>query len=117
MEKQTKLLLGLGLIGAGAYMLWKQSQKPATTTASFGGPLGRRQRFTGKQFSGKQNMGGKKNMAMMAGGTVAAHQSTFNANGSSDSFSHGGFFDVKGSGWQGFTGSPTFYDVKDSSWM
>lgn len=116
MEKQTKLLLGLGLIGAGGYMLWKQSQKPAT--ASFATYGGRRQRFTGKQFSGKQNMGGKKNMAMMAGGTVEAHQSTFNANGSSDSFSHGGFFDVKGSGWlRGFAGGPTFYDVKDSSWM
>lgn len=115
MEKQTKLLLGIGLIGAGAYMLWKQNQKPA---ASFGGPIGRRQRFTGKQFSGRQNMSGKKNMAMMAGGTVEAHQSKFNANGSSDSFSHGGFFDVQSKGWlRGFTGSPTFYDVKDSSWM
>jgi hypothetical protein len=127
MDKQTKLLLGLGLIGVGGYLLWKQGQmKP--TTASYTGNVGRRMRFNGpkpkvglglgRKRKGKKNMAmmaGKKNMMMMAGGTVEAHQSTFNANGGA--FSHGGFFDVKDSGWQGFTGGPGFFSVKDSGWQ
>jgi len=127
MDKQTKLLLGLGLIGVGGYLLWKQGQmKP--TTASYTGNVGRRMRFNGpkpkvglglgRKRKGKKNMAmmaGKKNMMMMAGGTVEAHQSTFNANGGA--FSHGGFFDVKDSGWQGFTGGTGFFSVKDSGWQ
>lgn len=125
MEKQTKLLLGLGLIGVGGYLLWKQGQmKP--TTASYTGNVGRRMRFNGptpkvglglgrKRKKNMAMMAGKKNMMMMAGGTVEAHQSTFNANGGA--FSHGGFFDVKDSGWQGFTGGTGFFSVKDSGWQ
>jgi hypothetical protein len=117
MEKQTKLLLGLGLIGVGGYLLWKQGQmKP--TTASYTGNVGRRMRFNGPTPKVGLGLGrkrkGKKNMAMMAGGTVEAHQSTFNANGGA--FSHGGFFDVKDSGWQGFTGKANMM-VKDSGWQ
>ena len=126
MDKQTKLLLGLGLIGVGGYLLWKQGQmKP--TTASYTGNVGRRMRFSGaptpkvglglgrKRKKNMAMMAGKKNMMMMAGGTVEAHQSTFNANGGA--FSHGGFFDVKDSGWQGFTGGTGFFSVKDSGWQ
>jgi len=125
MDKQTKLLLGLGLIGVGGYLLWKQGQMKPTTASYTGNSVGRRMRFSGAptpnvnlKMGRKKNMAmmsGKKNMAMMAGGTVEAHQSTFNANGGA--FSHGGFFDVKDSGWQGFTGNKGFFDVKDSGWQ
>ena len=127
MDKQTKLLLGLGLVGVGGYLLWKQGQMKPKTASYTGNSVGRRMRFSGaptpnvnlKMGKGKRKknmamMAGKKNMAMMAGGTVEAHQSTFNANGGA--FSHGGFFDVKDSGWQGFTGSANMM-VKDSGWQ
>ena len=117
MDKQTKLLLGLGLIGVGGYMLWKQGQKaPVVADASADAPKS----FTGnagRRMRGANGKRKKKNMAMMAGGTVEAHQSTFNANGSSDTFGHGGFFDVQSKplagSWKGFVSNAL--DVKSSS--
>lgn len=111
MDNQTKLLLGLGLIGVGGYMLWKQGQINAPKPAmDFTGMPGRRMRADGKK---------KKNMAMMAGGSVKVHQSTFNANGSANAFSHDGFFDVEskplGGSWKGFVSNAL--DAKSSSWM
>lgn len=101
MDKQTKLLLGLGLIGVGGYMLWKQGQQKPK--ASYVGNMGRRMR-----------MSGKKNMAKMAGGTVEAQASKFNASGT---FSHGGFFDVSSPNWKGLAGQDGFYDVQSSDWL
>ena len=44
MNKQTKMWLGIALVGVAGYMLWKQSKKPA---ASFsGGVMGDRSKFT-----------------------------------------------------------------------
>ena len=37
MEKQTKFILGLAAIGAGAYLLWKQSQAKKTNYAGLVG--------------------------------------------------------------------------------
>jgi hypothetical protein len=43
MNKQTKMWLGIALVGVAGYMLYKQSKKPA---ASFsGGALGPREQF------------------------------------------------------------------------
>jgi len=39
MNKQTKLILGVALVGVAGYMLWKQSSK---TTASLTGVVGPR---------------------------------------------------------------------------
>ena len=36
MTKQTKMLVGVGLIGVAAYLIWK-SQQPKPTTTSFVG--------------------------------------------------------------------------------
>ena len=41
MNKQTKLILGVALVGVAGYMLWKQSSKP-TTASLTGGVLGPR---------------------------------------------------------------------------
>ena len=44
MNKQTKMLLGIALVGVAGYMIYKQSKKPA---ASFsGGVMGNRTQFT-----------------------------------------------------------------------
>lgn len=40
MNKQTKMWLGIALVGVAGYMLWKQSKK--TTTAFSGGVSGQR---------------------------------------------------------------------------
>jgi hypothetical protein len=37
MTKQTKMLVGVGLVGVAAYLLWKSQQPKATTTTSFVG--------------------------------------------------------------------------------
>ena len=115
MDKQTKLLLGLGLIGVGGYLLWKQGQTKPTPA-----PAAEPKKFTGDAGPRMRGANGKKkNMAMMAGGTVEAHQSTFNANGSADTFGHGGFFDVQSKPlagtWKGFVSNAL--DAKSSSWM
>jgi hypothetical protein len=34
MNKQTKLLIGLGLVGIGGYLYWKSTQKKANLTKS-----------------------------------------------------------------------------------
>lgn len=180
MDKQTKFLLGLGLVAAGGYLLWKQGQTkksfasvgrrqltsftgnvgprkltsfvgaidgvdqmvgpkellPFTGNAGdrsalgtgtqfgFTGDAGDRSKLgSGTQFSNavgaistpdelagdKQLLsyvgtvgnrmradGRKMSRRSMAGGSVEAHQSKFNASGSA---SAGGFFKVEDSGW------------------
>ena len=32
MEKNTKLILGVGVLAAAGYLIWKQNQKPATAS-------------------------------------------------------------------------------------
>lgn len=107
MNKNTKLLLGLGLVGVGAYMLWKKGQ--TTTTASYTGNVGRRMRMSG----GKMNASGLKGLKMKK--SFAAGQ-----------------LPVKSSGWQGAdgfkstkkekvfksaNGAAQFFKVNDSGWQ
>ena len=142
MDKQTKLLLGLGLVAAGGYLLWMQNQKKASFAGvgkrkllkMTGGVEGDKQllnmtggvegnkellNYAGSNPVGRRmRMSGKKSMAMMAGGGVDVKQSTFNAAGSAPYAGAGkGFFAVKDSGWQGFTGGTSFFQVEDSGWQ
>jgi len=57
MDKNTKLLLGIALVGAGAYMLWFKNQKKMSY---IGNPVGRRMRMSG----GKMNASGLKGLKM-----------------------------------------------------
>lgn len=113
MDKNTKLILGLGLVGVGAYLLWKKGQG---TKASANGDFfsmrnpGRRMRM-----SGKMNASGLKGLKMKK------------------SFAPGEL-PVKDSGWQGAdgfkktkkekvfksyagAGAGKFFKVKDSGWQ
>lgn len=111
MDKNTKLLLGVGLVGVGAYMLWNQSKMKSWDAMTVAG-VGRRMR----NASGVKGLKMKKFVA----NELPARASTFNADGfksskakvfSADGFkpskekvlnySGKGFFKVGDSGWQG----------------
>jgi len=42
MNKQTKMIVGVGVVALAAYLIYQQNQKKATTTASFSGVVGPR---------------------------------------------------------------------------
>jgi len=42
MNKQTKMLLGVAVVGIGGYLLWKQSQKPKSFANLSAGNMGLR---------------------------------------------------------------------------
>jgi hypothetical protein len=44
MNKQTKTLSIVAVVGVGAYLIWKQMQPKKTTTSFSGGVMGNRQR-------------------------------------------------------------------------
>lgn len=86
MNKNTKLALGIAVVGVGAYLIWKQTQKPSPS-ASFSGRVGNRQAL----MSGKRNIVDNQ--------TAVARPSSFNANGTVGQGKGGRFFKVNDSGW------------------
>jgi hypothetical protein len=84
MDKNTKIALGLAVVGVGAYLIWKQTQKPAATAASF---VGNRQRL----MSGMRNIVDNQ--------TNVARPSSFNADGTVGLGKGSKFFNVNDSGW------------------
>jgi hypothetical protein len=86
MDKNTKIALGLAVVGVGAYLIYKQTQKPVTT-ANYSGVVGNRQRL----MSGMRNIVDNQ--------TDVARPSTFNANGTVGQGKGSEFFNVNDSGW------------------
>jgi len=111
MDKKTKLLVGAGIVGVGAYLLWKskKSSTPAITKASMVGfnSVGDVEKFTNAEGS---DFAGVQPRMMSADGDFAGvgSQEKFNAEGSDFAgvqprmISQNGnqyskeFFDVKG---------------------
>lgn len=93
MDKNTKIALGIAVIGVGAYLIYKN--KPATP-ASFNG---RRRAYTGNIMGNRQRMmsGAKRNI--VDNQTDVARPSTFNASGTVGQGKGGKFFKVQDSGW------------------
>ena len=92
MDKNTKLILGFGLVAAGGYFYWK-SKKPADTPkvaydATLVRAVGRRQNFT-------NNLPVKESSFNFAAGNLP----------------------VKNSGWLGAEGAGTFFQTHDSGWV
>lgn len=91
MNKNTKLILGFGLVAAGGYFYWK-SKKPADTPkvaydATLVRAVGRRQNFS----------------------------SNLPVKGSNFNFSNN--LIVKDSGWLRIEGAGTFFKTHDSGWV
>lgn len=74
MDKQTKLLLGLGLVAIGGYLWWKQNRDAKgreTPAASFTGNAGPRKLL---QMAGGGQVGDRKLLQMAGGGEVGNRQ-------------------------------------------
>ena len=98
MDKKTKLWLGVGVVGVGAYLLWKSKQPKATTavdtaaatTAKAGFLAGDRQiSQDGTQFFGHQRMMNQTGMI----NSLDTERTKFNQTGATLG---GNSFDVKG---------------------
>ena len=98
MDKKTKLWLGVGVVGVGAYLLWKSKQPKATTavdtaattTAKAGFLAGDRQiSQDGTQFFGHQRMMNQTGMI----NSLDTERTKFNQTGAT---LNGNSFDVKG---------------------
>jgi hypothetical protein len=44
MNKQTQILLGVGILGVGGYLYWKSTQKPKSMVGMSGAVMGKRKR-------------------------------------------------------------------------
>ena len=121
MEKQTKTLLGIAIVGVGGYMIWKQ-MKPMTpvaatppttdaTTMSFSGNVGDRMHNASGGNIFKQ---GVKNQIFQNASGI------FKQGGKSQIFKglvKQGTISVKDSGWLRATGSDSFYNTQSSGWL
>ena len=93
MTKQTKMLVGVGLLGVAAYLLWKSSQPKVTANAS-----GR------KIFKGGK--GGVRDIFMPKPGGVRGGSMVVNPRGSGNSGAYGGGLSPSAYGGEGIPTCP-----------
>ena len=141
MEKQTKLLLGVGLVGIGAYMLWKKGQPKAASFAGrdFSDVVGNRKGFvselpakdskfnfnalasaptptltgSGQYQHFTNELPVKKSGWVRADGMALAGMKV---KGETTDGTVGKFYDVAEPKWSKYTGAE-FFDVKDKGWV
>jgi hypothetical protein len=109
MDKNTKLLLGIGLVGVGAYLLM-QSKKPKATTsfagATFNDVVGNRRGFVNElpvkestfEFTGAEQL-------------PVADSGWVRADGVQQ------FYDVQSPNWAKYAGNTQFFDVESKGWV
>lgn len=109
MNKNTKLLLGVGLVGVAAY-LFMQSKKPKATTsfagATFDDVVGKRRGFVG-ELPVKQStfeFTGAEQLPVADSGWVRA-----------DGVQQ--FYDVQSPNWAKYAGNTQFFDVESKGWV
>ena len=109
MDKNTKLLLGVGLVGVAAY-LFIQSKKPKATTsfagATFDDVVGKRRGFVG-ELPVKQStfeFTGAEQLPVADSGWVRA-----------DGVQQ--FYDVQSPNWAKYAGNTQFFDVESKGWV
>jgi len=109
MNKNTKLLLGVGLVGVAAY-LFMQSKKPKATTsfagATFNDVVGKRRGFVG-ELPVKQStfeFTGAEQLPVADSGWVRA-----------DGVQQ--FYDVQSPNWAKYAGNTQFFDVESKGWV
>jgi len=121
MDKNTKLLLGIALVGTGAYMLWFQNQKKMSYV---GNPVGRRMRMAGKMNA--SGLKGLKMKTFVPNQQLPVHDSGWQgADGGFKATKEENVF--KGYAGSGFTsdnskifsadGTGKFFKPKDSGWQ
>ena len=82
MEKNTKILLGVALIGSAAYIYWKSMQPSKSSIfANASGKNKVAKASKKKKIVGDALKAGNGKFAKNLSGTVEAHSSTFNASG------------------------------------
>jgi hypothetical protein len=140
MNKQTKLLLGVGLVGVGAYMLWKKNQpKTAFAGRDFSDVVGKRKGFvnelpaedskfnfnalasaptptltgSGQYQHFTNELPVKDSGWVRADGLALAGMKV---KGETTDGTVGKFYDVAEPRWSKYTGSQ-FFDVKDKGWV
>jgi hypothetical protein len=110
MDKNTKLLLGVGLVGVGAYLLM-QSKKPKATTsfagATFNDVVGNRRGFV-SELPAKESpftrFTGAEQLPVADSGWVRA-----------DGVQQ--FYDVQSPNWAKYAGNTQFFDVESKGWV
>jgi hypothetical protein len=109
MDKNTKLLLGVGLVGVGAYLLM-QSKKPKTTSfagATFNDVVGKRRGFVSElpaKDSTFTGFTGAEQLPVADSGWVRA-----------DGVQQ--FYDVQSPNWAKYAGNTQFFDVESKGWV
>ena len=112
MNKQTKTILGLAIVGVGGYMLWKSMKPAPAQTTQF---IGDRQRLM-------VGMSGKKNLTDI-NTDVVRDSGWLRASGKLANSSSTKMFEVEDSGWLRASGklanspSNNMFDIKDSGWL
>jgi hypothetical protein len=111
MDKNTKLLLGIGLVGVGAYLLM-QSKKPKATTsfagASFNDVVGNRRGFVNElpvENSTFTGFVGAGELPVQDSGWVRADGGVQE------------FYDVQSPNWAKYAGNTQFFDVESKGWV
>lgn len=110
MDKNTKLLLGIGLVGVGAYLLM-QSKKPKNTASYVGSMptdvVGNRRGFVSElpaEESPFTRFTGAEQLPVADSGWVRA-----------DGVQK--FYDVQSPNWAKYAGNTQFFDVESKGWV
>jgi hypothetical protein len=86
MNKNTQILLGVGILGIGGYLYWKSTQKDNT------------KKMVGMSGTRKRNIGGQRKIFV-----PSASPKIFSADGTANPLPRNNF-DIQGSGWLGADG-------------
>lgn len=127
MDKNTKLLLGIGLVGVGAYLLM-QSKKPKATTsfagATFDDVVGNRRGFV-SELPAKDSTfnvvgnpsGGGVGQRPRLGEFTGAEQLPVADSGWVRADGVQEFYDVQSPNWAKYAGNTQFFDVESKGWV
>jgi len=87
MNKNTQILLGVGILGVGGYLYWKSTQKPKSMVGMSGAVMGKR----------KRNAAGQPIFKQSASPKIFGLDGT-NADGTANPLPKN-YFNKQGSGW------------------
>ena len=126
MEKQTKTLLGIAIVGIGGYMIYKQMKPMAASTPTADAPAMGESTPTTMSYTGSMvgnrmhnasgnifKQGVKNQIFQNASGIFKEGESTQIFKG----LVKQGTINVKDSGWLRATGSVDFYNTQSSGWL
>jgi hypothetical protein len=75
MDKKTKMWLGVGVVGVGAYLLWKSKQPKATTTTTTAAPTAPAKFVGADSFA---SVGENQKFTNLAGGVMSSRMKSAN---------------------------------------